>query len=107
MGYVPFNTAAALRLPPVRQQLAARIMTEADTLRMLALEPSRCNRALLFLLYGAGLRATEAAELRWADLAAREDPGRDGHGKGARPGRRCCRRAFRRSSRATWPGRAG
>ena len=75
LGSIPFNTAAALRLPPVRQQLAARIMSEVDVHRMLALETKARNSALLFLLYGAGLRATEAAELRWRDLHARDDAG--------------------------------
>ena len=76
LGYVPFNVAAALRLPQVRQQLAARIMTEADTHRLIALEPDQRNRTLLTLLYGAGLRATEAAELRWRDLHERDDAAR-------------------------------
>jgi site-specific recombinase XerD len=75
LGYLPFNVGAALKLPAVKNRLAERILSEADTTRMLNLEPSPRNRALLTLLYGAGLRVSEATGLRWRDLEPREDAG--------------------------------
>ena len=75
LGYVPFNTAAALRLPPVRQQLAARILSESETHRLLDGAETSRDKALLRLLYAAGLRISEAAALRWRDLVDRDDAG--------------------------------
>ncbi len=60
-------------------------MSEGEVHRMLALEPDRRNSALLLLLYGAGLRVTEAAELRWHDLRERDDAGQlSTYGKGGK-----------------------
>ena len=75
LGYVPFNVGAALRAPAVKNQLAERIMGEAEVHRMLALEPDPRNAALLFLLYAGGLRIGEVADLRWRNLVARDDAG--------------------------------
>jgi integrase/recombinase XerD len=71
-GYLRFNVGAALKAPPVKNTLAERILAETDVVRMLALEPNRRNRALLTLLYGAGLRISEPCGLKWRDLAERE-----------------------------------
>ena len=71
-GYLRFNVGKVLKAPPVKNKLAERIMAEADTLRMLALEAQPRNRALLTLLYGGGLRIAEVSGLCWRDLAARD-----------------------------------
>jgi integrase/recombinase XerD len=71
-GYLRFNVGKVLKAPPVKNKLAERIMAEADTLRMLALETKPRNRALLTLLYGGGLRIAEVSGLRWRDLAPRD-----------------------------------
>jgi len=42
---------------------------------LLAVEPSRRNQVLLRLLYIAGLRVSEIAELKWRDLQPRTDGG--------------------------------
>lgn len=73
LGALPFNTGAPLKSPAIKNRLAERILSEADTTRMLNLEPNGRNRALLTLLYGAGLRVSEAVGLTWSDLQPRGD----------------------------------
>jgi integrase/recombinase XerD len=68
LGFLQFNVGRALRLPPVRNRLAERILPENDLQRMLALEPTGRNRAILTLLYATGVRVSELCELRWLDL---------------------------------------
>src|SRR5215213_11543217 len=76
IGYLRFNLGKVLKAPPVKNTLAERILGEADTLLMIRLEPNSRNRALLTLLYGAGLRISEVTGLRGRDLAARAGPDR-------------------------------
>src|SRR5215211_8509603 len=64
IGYLRFNLGKVLKAPPVKNTLAERILGEADTLLMIRLEPKARNRALLTLLYGAGLRISEVTGLR-------------------------------------------
>lgn len=75
LGYVAFNVGAPVRLPAVKETLAERIIPEADVHRLLVLEANPRNHALLRLLYVAGLRISETCNLRWRDLAARDDAG--------------------------------
>ena len=75
IGYLPFNVGAAITLPKVKMMLAQRIMPEEAVVRMLALELHRRNRALLRVLYVAGLRISEAVGLRVGDLIARKAEG--------------------------------
>ena len=51
IGYLPYDVGRVLKLPVVRDQLAQRILPEADVHRMLSLEEDPRNRALLTLLY--------------------------------------------------------
>jgi integrase/recombinase XerD len=74
-GYLALNVGAALKLPPSKNTLAERILTETDVHRMLALEPDRRNQLLLRLLYIAGVRVSEIASLTWRDLQPRTDGG--------------------------------
>jgi len=74
-GYLRLNVGKVVKAPPVKNALAERILSEADAMRMIALETNPRNRALLTLLYGAGLRISEACGLRWRDLAERGDAG--------------------------------
>jgi integrase/recombinase XerD len=84
-GYLPLNVGAAVKLPPRRDTLAERILTEADVHRMLALEHDRRNKTMLRLLYVAGLRVSELAGLRWRDLQERAEGGQvTAFGKGAK-----------------------
>ncbi len=75
LGYVPFNVGAAIKLPPIQNVRAERILSESDVHRMIALEPSPRNRTMLRLLYGGGLRVSELCGLRSRNLQARDDAG--------------------------------
>jgi len=74
-GYLPLNVGAAFKLPAKKDRLAERILSETQVHRILALELSKRNQALLRLLYAGGLRVSELAVLRWRDLQPRDDAG--------------------------------
>ncbi len=75
VGYLPFNVGAALELPEGDNQLAQRILSEEQVLRMIALEKNRRNQLVIRLLYAAGLRVSELCGLRWLHCQAREQEG--------------------------------
>ena len=75
LGYLPFDVAAPVQLPAIRDTLAERIMSEFNVQQMLVRETRPRNSALIRLLYGAGLRISEVCGLRWRDLVARDDSG--------------------------------
>jgi site-specific recombinase XerD len=71
LGYLRYDTAKALKMPPLRDHLSERILDEAGVQRMLALETNIRNAAVLYLLYGSGIRASELTGLRWSDVQSR------------------------------------
>lgn len=73
LGYLTFDTAQPLRLPPLRDTLSERIIDESSLLRMIDLEPSLRNAAMIALMYAAGLRASEVVSIRWRDCQARSN----------------------------------
>ena len=75
IGYLSFDVGRVLRLPSARNQLAQRILPEADVHRILSLEPDERNRALLTLLYASGIRVHELCALRWRDFERTSDGG--------------------------------
>jgi site-specific recombinase XerD len=75
IGYLPFDVGSALRLPAVRNQLAERILPEADLHRILSLEPNARNRTILTLLYASGVRVSELCGLSWRNLQPNGDGG--------------------------------
>src|SRR5207237_1309176 len=72
LGYLPFDVGRVVRLPPRRDTLAERILSEADVSRLILLELDPRNALLLSLLYIAGIRAAELATLRWRDVQERD-----------------------------------
>lgn len=85
LGYLPYDVGRGVRLPPIKMTLAERILAEPELHRLLALETHPRNRALLKLLYAAGLRVSEACVLTWRDLQPRDEGGQiTAYGKGGR-----------------------
>jgi integrase/recombinase XerD len=74
-NYIPFNVGVMIAPPKLEDTLAERILSEKDVARLLALEPDPRNHALLCLLYRAGLRISEVAQLRWRHLVESGDAG--------------------------------
>lgn len=75
LGYLPLNAAAPVRLPKRKDDLAERIVDEADVHRLIALEPDARNRLILLLLYAGGLRISELRGLKRRDVKRRPDGG--------------------------------
>jgi integrase/recombinase XerD len=73
IGYLPFDVGRPVRLPRLKDTIAERILPEDTVLGMITLEPGQRNRAVLRLLYGAGLRVSELCGLRWRDFQERDD----------------------------------
>jgi integrase/recombinase XerD len=77
MQFLPFNAAAELTLPHYEKRLSERIVSEEEVTRMLQAEEGggARDRVLLRLHYAAGLRVSEACQLRWRNLRPRGDAG--------------------------------
>ena len=71
-GLIRANPAGPVTVPKVKDALAERILSESVVQMMIGLEPDPRNRALLKLLYVAGLRVSELTQLEWRSLQARE-----------------------------------
>jgi len=74
-GYLPFNVGAALKLRPVRQSLAQRILEESAVVKLIEAAPEGRDRILLKLLYVSGIRVSELCGLKWCDLLPRQEGG--------------------------------
>jgi integrase/recombinase XerD len=75
MAYIESNPAIALPLPRYESRLAERMIGEGDVERLLSVETSLRDRALVAVLYLGGLRVSEACNLRWRNLQVRGDAG--------------------------------
>lgn len=73
LGYLPFDVSRPIRLPAVRDTLNERILTEGEVQKMLVLEVQPRNHAILYCLYGAGIRASELCGLKWKDFSERQE----------------------------------
>jgi integrase/recombinase XerD len=73
LNYLPFNVAAAMRLPKAPRTLAGRILNQRDVLRIIDAAEGDRNTALLELLYASGARVSEICSLTWGDCHERDD----------------------------------
>ena len=71
IGYLPFDVGRPLRLPKLKDGLAARILSEGEVFRMIDLEPRPRNQTILKVLYVGGLRVSELCSLKWEDAMER------------------------------------
>ncbi|MFT8795180.1 MAG: tyrosine-type recombinase/integrase [Acetobacter orientalis] len=72
LGFLPHDAGMAFRLERGRDNLNERILTRPKVLAMIAAERDARRHALLALLYGTGLRLSEACALKWRDLTRRQ-----------------------------------
>jgi integrase/recombinase XerD len=75
LGVLPVNVGLPVRSPKAKDTLNERILSEVEVQTMIALETNARNKAILRLLYSAGLRVNELCALSWKDLTARGDSG--------------------------------
>jgi integrase/recombinase XerD len=75
MAYIETDPAIALPLPRYESRLAERMIGESDVERLLSVETSLRDRALVAVLYLGGLRVSEACNLRWRNLQPRAGAG--------------------------------
>src|SRR5581483_7152790 len=74
-GILPYNVGAALKLRPVRNDLARRILDEDSVARLLGAAKGDRNCLILRLLYASGVRVGEICRLTWADAQPRKEGG--------------------------------
>jgi integrase/recombinase XerD len=85
LGYFQFNVAEPIELPEIKDRTIERVMSESDVHALLRAAWRVRDQALLRLIYGAGLRVSEACALRWRDLTSRGEAGQiNVMGKGAK-----------------------
>lgn len=75
LGYLQFDVARAFKLPKFRNDLAERILDEAEVCRMIALENQPRNRCILLTLYAGAFRVAEITQLKWKHLQNRDQSG--------------------------------
>jgi integrase/recombinase XerD len=68
LGYLPFNVAAALKAPKVKNTLAERMLTESEVLTIIALTKKERDKVLIRLLYASAGRVSEICALKWKDV---------------------------------------
>jgi site-specific recombinase XerD len=60
LGYTPMNVGKALKPPKVKSELAQRILSEEQAIRMISLEDNPRNHAMLRLMYHCSKLPLEA-----------------------------------------------
>ncbi len=85
LGILPVNVGLPVTHPKAKDTLNERILSEEEVQAMIALETDPRNRAIMRLLYSAGLRVSELCALTWKDLTPRGKTGQvTVFGKGGR-----------------------
>lgn len=73
LNYLPYNIAAALRLPKGKAISAQRFLRPEEVKRLIAAASEGRDRSLILFLYGTGTRISEACTLHWRDVWVRFD----------------------------------
>lgn len=75
-GAIPFNVGVALKMPHVPDDLAERILSEAQIKQLIKLGgANKRDTVMLRVMYVAGIRAAEVSGLRWMDCQPRQTGG--------------------------------
>ena len=72
LSVMPTNIGAAVERVRASNELAGRILSEAEVLRMFDRTTNLRDLALLRVLYSSGCRISEALGLQWSDIVWRE-----------------------------------
>ena len=62
----------AIQPSTAKSAVSQRILSETAVLKMILLEPNKCNHVILHTLYAAGLRFSELCDLRWRNVIRTE-----------------------------------
>lgn len=75
VGYIRLNPAVMLDSVKVKDELAARILTEEQVMSMIAHTDKQRDKVLLRVLYASAGRVSEVCSLTWADVQPNGDSG--------------------------------
>jgi integrase/recombinase XerD len=73
IGYLQFDVGKPLKLPKYKDDLAERILSEAEIHRIIDMEHQPRNRLMLRLLYLSGIRVSELCRLTWSNMTNRDN----------------------------------
>lgn len=73
VGTLTADPSLALTAPKVPRDLSARILLEADIAKLICAGATPSDRTFLQLVYGAGLRVSEACALYWRQVVPRDN----------------------------------
>ncbi len=72
-AHIPFNVAAAIRLPKTNPNLAGRILTQEAVMALIKAGATERDRTFLLLMYAIGARVSEMCGLTWRDFTHRSN----------------------------------
>jgi site-specific recombinase XerD len=75
LGLTPLNVGAILKSPSPKNALAERILPEVEVQQLMTGASNERDLLILRLLYGAALRVSELADLKWRDVKPRGETG--------------------------------
>lgn len=76
VGYLAFDVGRVVKAAPAKDTLGERILSEEEAIRLIALSAPGRDRAMVRLMYAAGIRVAELCGLSWCDVQKRgEDAG--------------------------------
>lgn len=75
VGYLQFEVTKPLKVPPRKDDLAEKILSQSEVHDMIAAAKRHSKRdgTMLKLMYAAGLRSAETTGLKWRDVTDRDD----------------------------------